>query len=496
MNTAGFDRNNLGDGQRLAVKYFCVAVILMLAQMLSGALAGAQFLYPDFLFGVLDFSVNRTVHINAMILWMLYGFIGAVYWLIEEEADHPVVGVWLANVMFWILTAAVAVVVVVYVVVQTGAGDERTLWLIMEGREYIEAPRWADIGIVAVLVAFFYNVAATFTKGRWSGIAGVLTADLVALGALYLAGMFFTPNISVDQYWWWWVVHLWVEATWEIMVGCIVAWGLMNTLGARRTIVTTWLYIEVALVLGSGILGLGHHYFWIGAPEYWLGIGGFFSALEPIPLVAMVVHATYDAGVHRFKSTNHPALAWLIANAFGNFLGAGVWGFMQTLPQINLFTHGTQWSASHAHLAFFGAYATINFAVFYLAVQKWRGNVYMGPGLVGAWRWKSAFVLLNLGVLGMSMAMLVAGYQQSFIERAVEGSTWAAYFEAQRDPAFVLSMWWRQLFGCMTLAGTVLLVWDLVSIGRRESRLSELPEEPDERPLPPVREHSQPAGTA
>lgn len=494
MSVARLDTANLSGGQRLAVKYFCVAVVLMVAQMLSGALAGAQFLYPDFLFGILDFSVNRTVHLNAMIVWMLYGFIGAVYWLIEEEADHPVVGLGLANLMFWVLTAAVAVVVIVYVVVQTGAGDERTLWLIMEGREYIEAPRWADIGIVAVLVAFFYNVAATFTKGRWSGIAGVLTVDLVALGALYLAGMFFTPNISVDQYWWWWVVHLWVEATWEIMVGCIVAWGLMKTLGTRRTIVTTWLYIEVALVFGSGILGLGHHYFWIGAPEYWLGIGGFFSALEPIPLVAMVVHATYDAGVHRFKSTNHPALAWLIANAFGNFLGAGVWGFMQTLPQINLFTHGTQWTASHGHLAFFGAYATINFAVFYLAVQKWRGNVYMGSGLIGAWRWKSAFVLLNLGVLGMSMAMLIAGYQQSFIERAVEGSTWAAYFAAQRDPTFVLSMWWRQLFGYMTLAGTVLLVWDLVSIGRRESRLSELPEEPDEYPLPSVREYSQPAG--
>ena len=67
-----------------------------------------------------------------------------------------------------------------------------------------------------------------------------------------------------DEYWWWWVVHLWVEATWEVLVGCIMAWGLMKTLGVRRRIVTTWLYIEVALMFGSGILGLGHHYFWIG----------------------------------------------------------------------------------------------------------------------------------------------------------------------------------------------------------------------------------------
>ena len=57
--------------------------------------------------------------------------------------------------------------------------------------------------------------------------------------------------------------------------------------------------------------------------------------------VATVVHPVHDAGRHAFRASNHPALAWLIAHAFGNFFGAGVWGFMQTLPQINLYTHGT-----------------------------------------------------------------------------------------------------------------------------------------------------------
>jgi nitric oxide reductase subunit B len=328
------------------------------------------------------------------------------------------------------------------------------------------------------MLVFFYNVAATFMKGRWSGISGVLVLDLVALAALYVVGMWYTPNVSVDQYWWWWVIHLWVEATWEVLVGCIMAWGLIKTLGARRKVVTTWLYVEVALMFGSGILGLGHHYFWIGTPEYWFAIGGFFSALEPIPLVAMVVHAVYDSGVHRFKTANHPALAWLIAHAFGNFFGAGVWGFMHTLPQINLYTHGTQWTSSHGHLAFFGAYATINIAVFYLALQKWRGNVHMGAGLAGnGWKWKWSFTLLNAGVLGMTVALLVAGYEQSFVERALQGSTWAAYFEAQRAAWFMQGMVWRQLFGYVTAAGLVLLVWDLLTIGRRETRLAVLPSE-------------------
>ena len=91
---------DLSAGQRLALKYFAVAMVLFLAQMLFGLLAGWQFLAPDFLHGVLDFNVNRMVHINAMIVWLLYGFIGALFWLVEDEAGVPLVGIKLANATF------------------------------------------------------------------------------------------------------------------------------------------------------------------------------------------------------------------------------------------------------------------------------------------------------------------------------------------------------------------------------------------------------------
>ena len=470
MKIGKINYSELSIAQKLSVKYFTVAMVLFLAQLVFGLLAAWQFLAPDFLFGILDFNVNRMVHINAMVVWMLYGFIGAIFWLVEDESGVPLVGAWLANATFYVLTVAVTIVVLVYLFVQSGPGDAWTLWLINEGREYIEAPRWADIGIVICMVAFFYNVAGTFVAGRWSGISGVLVLDLVALAGLYLAGMFYTTNLPMDQYWWWWVIHLWVEATWEVLVGCIMAWGLIKTLGARRRIVTTWLYVEVALMFGSGILGLGHHYFWIGTPEYWLGIGGFFSALEPVPLVAMVVHAVYDAGRHSFRSSNHPALAWLIAHAFGNFIGAGVFGFMQTLPQINMFTHGTQWSSSHGHLAFFGAYTTIIVAFIYLTIQRLRGDVWMSGDLQGGWRWKWSLALLHVGMVGMSMALLIAGYEQSFIERAMGGSTWQAYFEGQTQPWFIQAMWWRMVFGVIMTAGLVLLLVDFVKIGAGDDR--------------------------
>ena len=217
--------------------------------------------------------------------------------------------------------AAVAAVAVVFIVVQYGSSDETALWLINQGRKYVEAPRWAAVGVVVVMLVFAYNVIGTaYATRRITGITAVLMIDLVPLILLYLIAFPAISNMSADLFWWWWLVHLWVEATWEVLIGCIMAWTLMQLLGTSRRIVETWLYIEVALVLGTGILGLGHHYFWIGTPNYWLTIGGFFSALEPLPLLGMVIHAIYDAGTHHMTTTNRPSFYWMMAEAFGNFL--------------------------------------------------------------------------------------------------------------------------------------------------------------------------------
>src|SRR3990172_12385265 len=160
--------SNLNGGQKLAIKYFSLAIVLFAAQILFGLLAGIQYLMPGFLFGVLDFSINRMVHINALVVWLLCGFLGSIYWLLEDEAQHPVVGLKLGNLVFWAFTSVVALVVIVYLLVQTGRGEISTIWLITEGRENIEAPRWADIAIVVSVLVFFYNVAGTFSKGRFT----------------------------------------------------------------------------------------------------------------------------------------------------------------------------------------------------------------------------------------------------------------------------------------------------------------------------------------
>ena len=69
--------------------------------------------------------------------------------------------------------------------------------------------------------------------------------------------------------------------------GALLAYLLIRLSGIDREVMEKWLYVIVALTFISGLLGTAHHYYFVGVPSYWLPIGGFFSALEPLVFVAM-----------------------------------------------------------------------------------------------------------------------------------------------------------------------------------------------------------------
>jgi nitric oxide reductase subunit B len=141
-----------------------------------------------------------------------------------------------------------------------------------------------------------------------------------------------------------------------------------------------------------------------------------------------------------------------------------VFGFMMTLPQINLFTHGTQWTVSHGHFAFWGAYGCGVIAVIYLALQKARDAQHLEST---SWKW--SFALLNIGVVGMVGALLVSGIAQAFYERAMGGSTLQAFMDAQNNVWFVQGIVMRLVFGFVFAAGYFVLMYDLLTIGRKRT---------------------------
>ena len=227
-----------------------------------------------------------------------------------------------------------------------------------------------------------------------------------------LSGMIRVDNQTVDSFYRWWVVHLWVEGVWELIMGGILCFLLIKLTGVDREVVEKWLYIIVGLTFLSGILGTGHHYYYIGTPRYWLVVGGIFSALEPLAFLGMAVYALAMAKKGGRRHPNRIALTWSLGCAIMSFVGAGFLGMAHTLPQVNMYTHGTLITAMHGHLAFWGAYAMIVLAMIAYAMPLLTGRRLWDTALA-SW----AFWTSNIGMVGMTGALAVAGITQVNLER-------------------------------------------------------------------------------
>jgi len=113
-------------------------------------------------------------------------------------------------------------------------------------------------------------------------------------------------------------------------------------------------------------------------------------------------------------------------------------------------------------LAFFGAYATILIGMMYMGVQ----GAYGVERMKATFKSKMAIFLIAFGVLGMTVSLTIAGYEQVLVERAELGGGWDAFFTAQMLPWMKQAMAWRTIMGVVTFVGFVYLVWDLLTIGK------------------------------
>lgn len=389
------------DSQRIAWWFFATSMLLLCLQIVYGFIMGFAHVGLDVLHDVIPFHVARATHTNLLVVWLLCGFMGAAYYIVPEEVGREL---WSLRLAKWQLGTLVFVGVVAIV------GFHFQWW---EGRKFLEIPRPLDWLVVVNVLAFLWNLSMTMWKSpRMTTTSCVLYFGLLMAALLYLPGMIPTDNQTLDSYWRWWVVHLWVEGVWELIMGGILAYLLIKLTGVDREIIEKWLYVIVGLTFLSGILGTGHHYYYIGTPRYWLLIGGIFSALEPLAFLGMAIYAIAMARRGGRSHPNRNALAWTIGCSIMSFVGAGFLGFAHTLPQVNLYTHGTLVTAMHGHMAFWGAYAMLVFAIIAYALPHLTGRKVYDTPLAAFAFWTS-----NIGMVAMTLAFAVAGVAQVYLER-------------------------------------------------------------------------------
>ena len=279
--------------QMVAKPYFIFALILLAGEILFGLIVGMQYIYGDFLFPAIPFNVARMVHTNLLIVLILFAFMGATYYLVPEESERELYSPLLAKITFWVFAAAGVATILGYLLVPYATLAEITFNSLLPtmGREFLEQPTITKIGIVIVALAFIFNITMTVLKGRKTVITVVLLTGLFGLAFFFLFAFYVPENLVLDKFFWWFVVHLWVEGVWELILGAILSFVLIKVTGVDREHIDKWLYLIIAMTLVSGIVGTGHHFFYIGTPDYWLWIGSLASAVEPLPFFLMVLYA-------------------------------------------------------------------------------------------------------------------------------------------------------------------------------------------------------------
>jgi len=391
---------------------------------------------------LLPFNVVRMVHTNALVVWLLLGFFGSAYYLIPEEAEREIYSVKLAYVQFAIFFLGALSAVAGYLFFHKYAGDARS---------YLEQPLWVKLGIIVAALIFLFNVTMTVLQGRKTAITNVLLLGLWGIAIFFLFSLYNPANMSEDKMFWWYVVHLWVEGVWELVMASVLAFLMLKMTGVDREVIEKWLYVIVATALFSGILGTGHHYYWIGAPGYWQWIGSIFSSLEVVPFFGMMTFTFMMVWKGRRDHPNKAALVWSLGCSVLAFFGAGVWGFLHTLHGVNFYTHGTQVTAAHGHLAFYGAYVCLNLAMMTYAFPQLRNRAPYNQvlNMVSFW-------VISSGVVFMTVTLTFAGVLQTHLERVMGMS----YMDAQDQIGLFYVM--RFGAGAVTVVGVLMFIYSLL----------------------------------
>lgn len=429
--------------QRASAKFFLIAGLLFIVQILNGGLLAHYTVHPGKFYVELvgqmyPYSWAKTWHLQLAILWIAVSWMGTAVYLAPLVAGREPKGQrLLVNILF---AAAVAVAVgsLVGEVLSikgylTNLGESLWFWLGHQGWEYLELGRLWQIllfgGLIYWLVVVYRAMVPVLRPTDDTQEAADRRALILfyVLSAIFVVlffgfGLFYGrgTHLTIADYWRWFVVHIWVESIFEFFgVGVIslflVTLGLVTARSALRVA-----YLTAILVFLSGIPGTAHHYFWYGGPSFWLAIGGVFSSLEPIPLILLVVRAWMEYKSIKEEGREFPyrwPLYFLTASSVWNFLGAGLFGFIINLPIINYYEHATYLTSNHGHTALFGVYGMLAIA---LILFSWRGlveNRHWSDRILKLSFWGlngGLFLMFLTGLLPIGLLQVWYAYDQGF----------------------------------------------------------------------------------
>ncbi len=407
----------LTSSQFKAAKYFLVVILLFLLQTIFGGLLAHYTIHPASFWApivakIIPYSLAKTWHLQLAVFWIATTWVGSAIYLapIIGGIEPRKQGLLVQLLFVAILLVAVGSLAGEVAGIKGLLGDA-WFWFGHQGWEYLELGRvWQIllfVGLIFWLVIVYRAVASHLRLGHkdeFSSLIVFYVFSAILVVAFYGFGLVYGKgsHLTMADYWRWFVVHIWVESIFEFFGVAVISLLLvvMGLASARAALMVV--YFTATLVFLSGILGTAHHYFWYGAPSFWLGVGSVFSSMEPVPLLGLVTRGLMEYKSIREEGKEFPyrwPMYFLVASSFWNFLGAAVFGFLINLPIVNYYEHGTYLTMNHAHGALFGVYGMLSIA---LLLFSWRG-------LVERAHWNDKILKLSFWGLNGGLFLLTLG---------------------------------------------------------------------------------------
>ncbi|MCK6623558.1 MAG: hypothetical protein DPW09_40490 [Anaerolineae bacterium] len=449
--------------------------LVFLGQTLAGGyLANAYAARADFygLFGwlglermgVLPFQAIRTVHTTMAIIWVVGMWMaGAVYVALllggQEKSWHRPVAL-LAVVV--LALSVVGTMVGLYASIQGWLTGPAWAYIGSEGTEYLEMGRlWrAGLGLGFVLwTAILISVLAS-ARVRWRPLLNLLMLAVGGITAAFFASFIYQPDSHwvVIDFWRWWTVHHWVEGIFAFFQLLVTGWFLAGLRLVTREEVTKSAYLEGILVLLAGFLAIGHHFWWVGEPTMWLGVGSVFSTLEVLPLFLLLFSAlrALKSKALVLPTQHRLPLYFFLAGAIWQFIGSGILGLLINLPVINYYEHGTFLTVAHSHASFLGGFGFIALGLLLYSVR------HAGVGNWNERRLQLGFWLLNLGLALMLVVSVVPVGVLQLLEAVQVNYAFARSLAFYEQPLVFLLNELRLPGDTLIILGAALLAWEIV----------------------------------
>jgi len=461
-------------------KYLWVVSLLIVLQVVMGVITAHYGVEGNGFFGIpldqiLPYAVTRTWHTQLAIFWIATAWLATgLYIAPAVSGKDPKFQTFGVDFLFYAL---------LLIVLGSMAGQwfgvmqklnlVENFWFGHQGYEYVDLGRFWQIFLLVGLflwLALMVRPLLPVLKKK-TGERNLIIMFLIsctAIATFYAAGLMWgrQTNLAIAEYWRWWVVHLWVEGFFEVFATVVIAF-LFVRLGLLKTKTATLNVIFSTIIfMSGGILGTFHHLYFAGTPTAVMALGATFSALEIVPLVLIGYEAYHNYKLSKstqwIKDYKWP-IYFMIAVAFWNFLGAGVFGFIINPPIALYYVQGLNTTPLHGHTALFGVYGMLGIGLMLFVLRSlYRHEIWNEKAM------KFIFWSTNIGLLAMALlSLLPVGIWQA-IESIEHGMWYARSAELMQQPAMVTLKWLRAIGDTIFGFGVLALCWFVFDLTLRK----------------------------